>query len=126
MSIRDFLAEAEKSGLFADEELPRMRSMIATSKRTAKTVLYEEAVLEDTKDLLDRHYGAISRHPELEAYLLERVANDEVRLDQERKRLAPDIAKQKRKEMDHGVSDSEFLSDMSRLSALKPKPMAAF
>jgi hypothetical protein len=125
--IRNFLREAAMSGLFAEDEIPHMQTLIARSRRQTKHVMLDELIIEETLDLLDRYEHAISKNPDLQAYLLERMGNAVVQLEQEKQRLGPEIAKQKRKQIDAGEGSelSSFMSGLSRLDSIQAKPMQA-
>ena len=128
MSVNAFLSDAEGSGLFGSDEIEAMKSKITRSRRTIKHITCTQYIIDETLRLCDKYAHVIAKHPELQAYLFERIGNIMLAHEQNKKVHAPELAKRERAKVDNtaATSDSEAPSSQkSALDRLKPQVIAA-
>lgn len=126
--ISDFFHDVQASGLFAAEELPRMRAMARRMHRTTTNLRYNDEIIDRTIAVIEPYFDLIHRNfPDLEAYLLERVGSAMLAQREAKLKHAPHLAREERQRTDHKATESEIssaLSGLSGLSDIAARPMA--
>lgn len=129
LRLSDFFRDAMASGLFAPEEMPRMRAMARRRHRKITNLRFIDEIIDETIEVIEPYYDLIHLHfPDLEAYLLERIGTAMLAQRTDKLKHAPQLAREDRQRADAKTTEADInatLSGLSGLSGIEARPMVA-
>lgn len=95
--LKEFYERAQESGYFAESELEKMKTLLEHGNSEFESMMYQKQIIAETKELIMEYADDMKKYNEkLFTFLLERQANQMLRLEKLETKLRPTLTPEQR------------------------------